>query len=474
LLTKPYNLNNVTAMLLIGLAYCCVYLSGCQSLSSNDSQAIAAKPEKNIAPAIECVKAQKKNISPVVHCTGQVKPVFGKEYTVGVRLSGRILKVNVAPGEHVKAGQILGYVDSQQVSEIQAEASKAASRLAIARAHEEREFRVYQEELLRPKALIRAKTALQLAIINEQSAKRNFHRMETLKKEGIAAEKDYLQSKSGLERARLDLEQSQLEEKRESELFANKGLIKKDWQLAQTETQESLNELQTINEKLGFLGAESRPIRGSTKDSIKDSINSASLSKRLRPLVPIIAPARGTIVQQFVSPGEIVGPDSPIFSICDLRQVAISCEIPESDLSLVAKGLPVAASVTSYGSRTFDGKVDYVGERLDPKTRTVSVRAVIDNTSGHLKLNMFATIDIQGTPKQVIACPREAIHETGGTTVVYLRTGQNLYAKRVVQTGISSGDLVEITSGLQGGEDVVTTGGVLVKTKLSMEQRGDG
>ncbi len=450
----------------MGLFLCSISLCGCQSNGvSNDSSAIAAKPEKNITPSIECVKAERRNLSPVVHCTGQIKPVFGKEYTVGVRLSGRILKMNVAPGEQVKAGQVLGFVDSQQVSEIQAEANKAASRLAIAKAHEEREYRVYQEELLRPKALIRAKTALQLALINEQAARRNFNRMETLKKEGIAAEKDFLQSKSVLERARLDLEQCQLEEKRESQLFANKGLIKKDWQLAQTEAQETLNELQTINEKLGFLGAEARQIKSPQ----------AGLSARhLRPLVPIIAPARGIIVQQFVSPGEIVGPDSPIFSICDMRQVAISCEIPESDLALVKKGLPVAASVTAYGPRTFSGKVHYVGEMLDPKTRTVSVRAVIDNTSGLLKLNMFATIDIQGQPREVIACPREAIHETGGTTVVYLRTSPDQYAKRVVQTGITNGDLVEISSGLQGGEDVVTTGGVLVKTKLSMEQRGDG
>ncbi len=361
----------------------------------------------------------------------------------------------------MKSGQILGYVDSQQISDIEAEAIRASSRLAIAKAHEERELRVYQEELVRPKALIVAKTAHQQAVVSKAAAQRNYSRLKSLYDEGIAAEKDYLNAKSALEKADLDLQQAKLEEKREQQLFDNKALIKKNWQVAHAETQNCANELQTITERLHFLGVDA------------DTVGEFIQNKHLQPLLPITSPAEGTVVQQFVSIGSIVSPDDTIFSICDLKQVAISCELPESELSLVRNGLPVNVTVSTYADTVFSGRVTYVGSRLDPKTRTVAVRAIIDNTKGLLKLNMYATVDIVGESKIALVCPRDAIHESDGKTVVYVRTSPGEYSKRLVSTGIASGDQVEIRDGLKSGDAVVTVGGVLVKTKLLMSSRSD-
>lgn len=413
------------------------------------------------SPEIKCEIVAVRSMSPIVHCTGQIKPLFGKEYLVSARLAGRVIKISAAPGEHVKAGQILAYVDSQQISEIEAEAIRASSRLAIAKAHEERELRVFQEDLARPKALIAAKTANQQAAVSHASALRNYTRLKSLYKEGIAAEKDYMNAKSALEKANLDLAQAKLEEQREQQLFDNKALIKKNWQLAHAETQSCANELQTIRERLHFLGVD------------KDSVGESMVNKHLQSWMPIVSPGEGTIVQQFVSAGSMVSPDEPIFSVCDLKQVAISCELPESELSLVRIGLPVTVSVSTYNDSTFSGKVTYVGSRLDPKTRTVSVRAVINNAKGLLKLNMFATVDIAGQTKEMLACPRDAIHESGGKTVVYVRDASGEFSKRAVSIGITSGDSVEIKEGLKSGDAVVTVGGVLVKTKLLMSSRSD-
>lgn len=438
-------------------------LVGCTQ-NNHDSAAAeeGVKTDHLATSQIKCQRVEKRNIAPSVHCTGQIKPIFGKEYIVSARLAGRVLKISVAPGDHVKPGQILGYVDSQQIGEIEAEAIRAASRLSIANAHEERELRVYQEDLIRPKALIVAKTAHQQAAVSARAAERNFKRLESLHKEGIAAEKDYLQAKSALEKANLDLEQSVLEENREERLFANKALIKKNWQLAHAETQTCQNELETIKERLKFLGVD------------PETVGSSILKKHLHPLIPITALGEGTVVQQFVSSGEMVNPDEPIFSICDLRKVAISCELPESELSLVTTGLPVEVAVNSYADKTFSGVIAYVGSRLDPKTRTIPVRAEIDNCGRLLKLNMFAAVNIVGRKKEVIACPRDALHESGGKTVVYVRTAPEQFARREVSTGVTSGELIEICSGLESGEEVVTAGGVLVKTKLLMGNRGDG
>ncbi|MBA3859083.1 MAG: hypothetical protein C0507_19430 [Cyanobacteria bacterium PR.3.49] len=446
----------------LGICVCIFSLTGCTT-NQNEAKNADKEPELQTTSLarIECEKVKREKLSPVVHCTGQIKPIFGKEYVVSSRLPGRISKINVAPGEKVRKGQILAYVDSQQISEIEAEAIRAASRLSIAKAHEERELRVYQEELLRPKALISARTARQQAEVSQRAAERNHKRLESLHKEGIAAEKDYLNAKSNLEKANLDLEQAQLEEKREEKLFSNKALIRKNWQLAHAETQTCQNELETVKERLRFLGV--------YDDTVGESITSRSL----QPLVPIISPGDGILVQQLVSTGEIVNPDEQIFSVCNLNKVAICCELPESELSAVSNGLPVKVTVSSYGEQTFSGVITYVGSKLDPKTRTVPVRAVIDNQKGLLKLNMFATVDIVGKEQNVIACSRDALHESEGKTVVYVRKAPEQYDRRVVATGIASGDKVEIVSGLKGGEEVVTAGGVLVKAKLLMGNAGD-
>lgn len=444
------------------ICVCILSLTGCAA-NQNETKTAAKDAEQQTTSLarIECQTVVRQKLSPVVHCTGQIKPIFGKEYVVSSRLPGRISKICVAPGERVRKGQILAYVDSQQISEIEAEAIRAASRLSIAKAHEEREFRVYQEDLLRPKALIAARTARQQAEVSQRAAERNHKRLESLHKEGIAAEKDYLMAKSNLEKANLDLEQAQLEEKREEKLFSNKALIKKNWQLAHAETQTCQNELETVKERLRFLGVD------------KDTVGKSITSRSLQPLMPIISPGDGILVQQLVSTGEIVNPDEQIFCVCNMKKVAISCELPESELSAVSIGLPVKVSVSSYGDRDFSGVITYVGSKLDSKTRTVPVRAVIDNEEGRLKLNMFATVDIVGKPQNVIACSRDALHESEGKTVVYIRKAPEQYDRRVVSTGITSGDKIEIVSGLKGGEEVVTAGGVLVKTKLLMGNAGD-
>lgn len=448
-----YGFTRILSTILV----CCI-LSGCSNNASEKHEETKSESSAEAASRLAFTKVEKREIAPTIHCTGQIKPDFGKEYLVSVRLEGRLLNLLVAPGDEVKRGQVLGYVDSQQVSELQAQAIRAASALNIARAHEEREKAVYEEELIRPKALINAKTLRQAAEVNYKTAERTLSRVETLFKEKISAEKDYLLAKSMLEKAQLELEQSKLQEQREEKLFANKGLIKKDWQLAQAETKRCLNELDTIKERLKFLGVET------------DTLGSSITAQQLNPRLPIIAPAGGTIVQQFVSPGEIVRSDESIFSICQMDTVAVNCELPEADLSTVKEGAPIELTVATYGDRVFKGTIVYVGSRLDAKTRTIPARALINNKDGALKLNMFATVTIKGDERLALVCPKDALHESKGQSVAYVRE-QGKFVAKPVETRIASGDVVEITKGLKLGDEVVTKGGVLVKMELMMERK---
>ncbi len=433
----------------------CLCLSACtpspQRIETQPGQqATVSDSEVKIVVA----RTESREIAPVIHCTGQIKPDFGKECVVSIRLNARVLKVLTKPGEQVSRGQILGYLDSQQISEIEAQAIEVAARLNIAQAHEEREREVYQEERLRPKSLIRAKAVADRAKLALQAANRDLERLTQLYKERIVAQKDYLTAQTAKEKASLDLQQAELEEKREQELFANDGLIKKDWQISHAETERCRNELSVLTARLKFLGVDT------------NVVGDAIAKRELQPLIPIVAPSGGTIVQQFVAPGEIIQADEPIFSLCDMKNVAISCELPEADLDQIKAGLPVTARVKAYGGHAFSGNIVYVGSKVDSKTRTTPVRALLANDEGRLKLNMFASVDIQGQPRKVTVCPKEAVHESAGKMVVYVRSPRGKFSERVVQTGITSGDWIEVVNGLRDGEEVVTDGGVLVKTEL--------
>lgn len=328
----------------------------------------------------------------------------------------------------------------------------------MAHVYEEREKAVYEEELIRPKALFKAKTARQRAKVSYDAAVRDFNRLQTLVREKIAAEKDFLKAKSAMETAELELNLAKLEERREERLFANKGLIKKDWQVAHAETKRCTNELATLKEKLRFLGVD--------MDVVGNSIASRQLDAQL----PIIAPASGTVVQQFVSPGEIVSPDETIFSICQMDQVAVACQLPEADLSLVKEGAPIEAKIAAYGDRVFRGTIVYVGSRLDAKTRSVPARALLDNKDDLLKLNMFAKVIIHGKDRIALVCPKDALHHSGGKNVVYTRDHGKFIAKEITP-GITCDDQVEVVKGLKPGENVITDGGVLVKMELMMEHK---
>ncbi len=442
---------------LLSLAVC-ILLSGCNNPSTSNHDEAKAAVLPSSASRIRFARVVQQKVAPTLHCTGQIKPDFGKECLVSTRLEGRVLDLLVQPGAKVKRGQVLGYVDSQQVSEIQAQAIRAASALEIARAHEQREKAVYHEELTRPKALTNARTARQRAEVNVEAAQRTLTRTETLFNEKISAEKDYLLAKSMSEKAELELQQTKLDEKREEKLFASGGVIKKDWQLSHAETKRCANELATIKQRLKFLGVPS--------DLVGDTLHANHLNPRL----PIIAPAAGTIVQQFVSPGEIVRPDESIFSICQIDKVAVDCQLPEADLSMVKKGSPIEVRVATFGDRVFNGNIVYVGSRLDAKTRSVPARALLDNKDNLLKLNMFATVSIKGDERSAIVCPKDALHESHGKNVAYVREGGK-FIEKPVTTGITCGDLIEAKDGLKVGDEVVTEGGVLVKMELLMENK---
>ncbi len=177
------------------------------------------------------------------------------------------------------------------------------------------------------------------------------------------------------------------------------------------------------------------------------------------------APFPGVITSFHVAGGEVVEPSTELLTITDLSSLWVLADVFEKDLAYVQPGKAVQVRVASYPGRVFEGRITHVADTIDPKTRTAKARCVVQNGSGLLKLEMFATIEIPvDLTHPVLAVPDSCIQQIEGKSVVFVRSSETEFRRREIQTGITSGGYTEIRSGLAAGEPVASKGSFVVKT----------
>jgi len=184
-------------------------------------------------------------------------------------------------------------------------------------------------------------------------------------------------------------------------------------------------------------------------------------------MIPARAPIAGIVIERHVTAGTAVTPGTPLFLVSDLSHIWALAEIDEARLSSVAVGRPVEVRVSAYPGETFAGTISFVGDVVNPKTRRVTVRCAVPNLDRRLKPEMFASVALAaGEPREVVVVPSAAVHQRGADAVVYVQTAPGRFVPRTVITGPEADGLVEIRSGLKGGETVATTGSFLLKSEL--------
>jgi len=134
--------------------------------------------------------------------------------------------------------------------------------------------------------------------------------------------------------------------------------------------------------------------------------------------------------------------------------------------------------VEEYPDETFRATIGYVGDVVDPQTRTTKVRVEIPNPQRKLKPGMFATVRlrVQAAPRpvSVFAIPSSAIQQVDGQPVVFVKKDSTTFERQKVKLGVTMGDLVEVAEGLKGDEEVVTAGSFALKSELLKERISEG
>lgn len=176
------------------------------------------------------------------------------------------------------------------------------------------------------------------------------------------------------------------------------------------------------------------------------------------------APIAGTVVRRSVRVGAEARPDAsePAFLIADLRHVWVLAYLHELQASTVHTGDTAEIAVPSVPGRPFRGRVDRVGDAVDPNARTIVVRIGLDNADGALKPDMFARVTLRTRASHVVSIPTTALVTQSSGYAVFVQRSDGTFERRTVTVGAELEFRTQIIAGLRGGERVVTEGALLL------------
>jgi cobalt-zinc-cadmium efflux system membrane fusion protein len=186
------------------------------------------------------------------------------------------------------------------------------------------------------------------------------------------------------------------------------------------------------------------------------------------PYLNVKSPVDGRVIFRDVIVGEHVHADKVLMTVSDLGTLWAVLDAREADLPSVHPGGAVTIRSTVYRDRTFEGRIEQVGDVVDEKLRTIKVRVEVRNTGLMLKPNMYidGVIENVVASRKVLAVPDEAVQTIDGEPVVFVRQEGNLFAMRPVQLGERVGDSRAILKGLAPNEVVVVNGAFTLKAEL--------
>ena len=145
-------------------------------------------------------------------------------------------------------------------------------------------------------------------------------------------------------------------------------------------------------------------------------------------------------------------------------------EVFEVNLGKIRLGQNLSISVPAYPKQTFPATVEYIGQVLDEKTRTVQVRCELPNPDGRLLPGMYATINVESAAdEQAIVIPLTAVFTEGDADFVFVAVAENHYKQKPVELGLRLKNTAVVSSGLQAGEQLVTEGALMLRAEEEVE-----
>ena len=183
--------------------------------------------------------------------------------------------------------------------------------------------------------------------------------------------------------------------------------------------------------------------------------------------VPLRAPFDGRVIMRNITRGEVVEAQQKLFTVADLSDVWVVGNVPEKDVQFIRKDQKVDVIVSAYPHAIVPGTITYIGDVLDPATRTMRLRVTVLNPDRLLKPEMFATVRVYASPTpDALTVPLASVQNGPTGKMVFVQRGPNDFEVRMVKAGSEQGEVVTVLEGVSAGEQVVTKGSFVLKSEM--------
>lgn len=401
-------------LLLVALA---AFVASCGGSKANNRTEETPANAQPLPVEVTTAAAIKRELPRFFEATGSLA---GDEQTdVAPQTSGKVVAVGVDIGSPVRRGQLLVRLDDAELKlrVDQAAAQVAQAKAAVRQAEEKIGLRPGQAfDPNRVSEVAAAKVAFDLA-------EKNFRRAERLVESG-------------------DVSRSFFDEQR-----ARRDQLREQYEVAVAQARQN------------FAGVEV------ARTNVANAQAQLALARKNLSYANIPAPIDGYVTERTADLGEYVSPQQKVVTIVRTNPLRIRIDIPEQAIQEVRVGQSVSITTSAWPDRNFSGRVARIAPNVSATSRTLTVEAEIENSSGALKPGQFATVRIlQERAEPAVLIPaRAVVTEAGVSRVFVIKDGRA--EQRVVQTGQTEGDLIEIKSGVNAEEKVATS---------NLEQLSDG
>jgi cobalt-zinc-cadmium efflux system membrane fusion protein len=243
---------------------------------------------------------------------------------------------------------------------------------------------------------------------------------------------------------------------RAQDLYQHQAIAERDLEQAESDRNQAQADLNAADQGMKILGIK----------------NPADLAKAPSSAsIPVLAPISGEVVERLVSPGQVVqAGQTQAFTISDLSTVWVLANVYQADLAYVRSGDDVVVQTDAYPN-SFHGRISYVSPALDPNTRTLQARIVVDNPGEKLKKDMYCTVTVTaGSISNAVAVPDSSVlRDDNNQPFVYVAVGTNQFGRRDVELGQGQSGQTQILKGISVGERVVGDGSLFLQFANSLQ-----
>ena len=214
-------------------------------------------------------------------------------------------------------------------------------------------------------------------------------------------------------------------------------------------------------------------------------INSIEEAGRVKQNFPVFATVSGTVTEKMVQEGDYVEQGQPMFELANLNSVWAVFDAYENQISGLEKGQKIMVTTNAYPDKELEATISFIDPVLNTASRTLRLRAVLDNKNENLKPGMFVKAKLERNSGQkqesTLSIPKTAVLWTGERSLVYVKPSRDkpVFEMREIELGATLGDTYEVLSGLEAGEEIVTNGTFTVDAaaqlqgKKSMMNKGE-